>query len=178
MTYAAIFQLEQFDFSDARVFEWGTGYSSLFWADRCKDVISIDHNEEWLSFTLEKGRENIKVIKADLDVYASCIKNFSGKFDVIVIDGDTRNRLRYYCTIYALEKLAPGGLVVLDNSDWQPNSCQLLRDNGFMQFDYAGLGPINPYAWCTSLFVKESLKFKRKPVSPGIVPGGLESVRD
>ncbi len=178
MTYSAIFQIEQYSFEGMTAFEWGTGYSSLFWAKRCAHLTTIDHNKEWTDFVKNKNSKNIQAYTVDISDYATSITSFSQPFDLIIIDGDTKNKMRYSCAIHAMAKLATGGLIILDNSDWQPNACQLLRSNGFSQSDYMGLGPINPYAWCTSFFHKAPVKFPRKPISPGFVPGGLESVRD
>ena len=40
-TYPAIEYISQFDYTDKTVFEFGCGYSSMFWAKRAKKVISI-----------------------------------------------------------------------------------------------------------------------------------------
>lgn len=45
-TYPAIEYLSQFDYGGKRVFEYGCGYSSLFWAERAAKVISIEDNPE------------------------------------------------------------------------------------------------------------------------------------
>ena len=46
-TYPAIEYLSQFDFSDKTVFEFGCAYSSVFWAERAKKVISVEDNPIW-----------------------------------------------------------------------------------------------------------------------------------
>ena len=40
-TYPAIEYLSQFDYSNKEIFEYGCGYSSMFWANRAKKVTSI-----------------------------------------------------------------------------------------------------------------------------------------
>jgi len=40
-TYPAIEYISQFDLKDKSMFEWGSGYSSIFFARRCKNIISI-----------------------------------------------------------------------------------------------------------------------------------------
>lgn len=39
-TYPAIEYISQLDLSDMNVFEWGSGYSTLFFEKRCKKIIS------------------------------------------------------------------------------------------------------------------------------------------
>ena len=46
-TYPAIEYLSQFDYSDKKVFEFGCGYSSPFWAERAAEVVSIEDNPIW-----------------------------------------------------------------------------------------------------------------------------------
>ena len=46
-TYAAIDYLDQLDFSEKRVFEYGSGNSTLYWSQRCKAVVAVEHSEEW-----------------------------------------------------------------------------------------------------------------------------------
>ena len=43
-TYPAIEYLSQFDYTDKQIFEFGCGFSSLFWAKRAEKVISIEHS--------------------------------------------------------------------------------------------------------------------------------------
>ena len=48
-TYPAIEYLSQFDYSQKEIFEFGCGYSSMFWANRAKKVTSIEDNINWFS---------------------------------------------------------------------------------------------------------------------------------
>jgi len=178
MTYAALFQLEQFDLSGADIFEWGGGYSSIYWADRCKSLNTVEHDPKWSGFVSGRGLPNVVCHEVGLDRYAEHIDTLERKFDVIVVDGYIHESMRLRCAKHALRWLKEGGLIIVDNSDWLANTCAFLREQGFNQSDYSGLGPINDYPWCTSLFFQGSLKLPRKAQSPGFVPGGLRNVRD
>jgi len=79
-------------------------------------------------------------------------------YDVIVIDGICR----YDCARVAVGRVREGGLVVLDNSDWYPNTAKLLREAGLIQVDFSGLGPINYYSWTTSLFLTREVSLRAK----------------
>jgi hypothetical protein len=46
-TYPAIEYLQQLDFRDRRVFEWGSGNSSLFWARVAGRVTSVEDDTDW-----------------------------------------------------------------------------------------------------------------------------------
>jgi predicted O-methyltransferase YrrM len=178
ITYTALFQIEQFDFSSADIFEWGGGYSSLFWSERCKSINTVENDPEWVEFVRKKQCHNVTCHHVELKDYASYIDKFDHNFDVIVIDGYIHDGMRRMCAEYALSHLNEGGLLILDNSDWLAKTTQYLRENGFNQSDYYGFGPINNYPWCTSLFHNGQLALPRRSISPGFVPGGIKNVRD
>jgi len=53
-TYPAIEYLNNLDLSDLKVFEYGSGFSTLYWSKRCKYVVSVEHDEEWFNLISEK----------------------------------------------------------------------------------------------------------------------------
>ena len=46
-TYPAIEYLSNLDLSQKRVFEYGSGNSSLWWATRCQEIVAIELDREW-----------------------------------------------------------------------------------------------------------------------------------
>jgi hypothetical protein len=109
ITYAALFQLEQYDFGNCKVFEWGSGYSSLFWSPRVHSLVSIDHDPSWHEFVVQKNLSNVEARLVDLAKYADSIVGAAELFDVIVIDGYIHEATRYHCARLCTEYLAPGG---------------------------------------------------------------------
>ena len=75
-----------------------------------------------------------------------------GPFDIIVIDG----RHRVLCARYALEALKPDGIIVWDNTDRDRyrEGYAYLESQGFQRRDFDGMGPINNFAWRTSIFYR------------------------
>jgi hypothetical protein len=57
-TYPAIEYLSHLDLSEFSVFEYGSGYSTLFWLKRVKEIISVEHDKGWY----EQIRKNINGI--------------------------------------------------------------------------------------------------------------------
>ena len=159
-TFPAIEYLSQLDWSGADVFEFGCGNSTLWWSNRAKSVTSVESDREW--FELVKGRigNNCSVhFETDADRYAEYVSRFDG-FDVIVIDGIFLDGGRLKCTERSIESLRPGGLIVLDNSDWLPRSSEILRDSGLIEVDMAGVAPLNIHASTTSLFFNRDFRMK------------------
>lgn len=119
----------------ARVFEWGSGASTLWLARRSTQVVTIEHDGAWaqavrrlipdgaavdlrtIPGTPAAGLpDEVRSVKAgarDLDfrTYVEAIDEAGGDFDLIVIDG----RARAACLQRALPHLAADGMIVVDN---------------------------------------------------------------
>lgn len=136
-TYDAIDEVETWlaaRAEPARVFEWGSGASTLWLSRRVGSITTVEHHRgfaEHIAPTLAE-RANItslivepvesatpKVPSAkeghkglDFAGYVAAIETADGPFDLIVIDG----RAREACLRAALPHLADGGLIVFDNT--------------------------------------------------------------
>jgi FkbM family methyltransferase len=177
MTYSAIFYLQQLNLKNSSVFEWGSGNSSLYFSNQASNIVSIESNPEWFDYVKRHKQANQDVVLRSQYDYCSSINEYQERFDVIVIDGDIFRRLE--CAKYAIKKLAHGGIIVLDNSDWLPNTTAFLRYSGFTQIDFAGPGPINSYLWCTSVFFKGGISIPSiARARPGFLASGIHNVRD
>ncbi len=168
-TYPAIEFLIQFNFTDKRVFEYGAGNSSLFWAARAREVVAVESDRQWFNRISGNRPSNLLLnFHADKENYVSCITRQEGKFDVIVIDGQWRNACAAICDAY----LNSHGMIVVDNSDRHYKGCDLLRKKGFFQVDFSGLSPVNSYASTTSVFIHAGTNIQ-KGFSPSDPAGGL-----
>lgn len=182
-TYPAIEALKNWDLSDKRVFEYGAGYSTLFWASRAKEVVSVEHNRAWYEKIATLAPSNVRLILAPIDkkedyhpspeireqfkTYAEAI---DGRFQIIVIDGYAKSRVRYQCAQAALPHLDENGLIVLDNSDWLPATAMFLREANLIEVDFNGLVPGNDHTQTTSFFFTREFNFRpagpRQPIMP------------
>jgi hypothetical protein len=62
ITYPALEVLKQIVNPSFRVFEFGCGNSSLWWAARAAKVVSVDHNENWIQHISAQKQENLTLI--------------------------------------------------------------------------------------------------------------------
>lgn len=155
-TYPAIDFIKSLDLSEKRLFEFGSGNSTLFWSQNCKEVLSVEDNKYWFNkISKQIKREKIKNVKLIYaprkSNYLSAIRKSSKKLDIIVIDGSYREECINKNTI---NKLKPKGFIILDNSDKYPQISKKLEVFGFKKIDFNGIGPINPYTWTTTFFYK------------------------
>lgn len=171
-TYPAIEYLSSFDFKDCDVFEFGSGNSSLFWASRAHSVTSVENNKEWFQIVNKRKHENQLLLhRSDEADYVKSLAEQNRLFELVVIDGEWRER----CVVEAVNCLKDGGMVVLDNSDRiiEKKCSKFLREQGFIQMDFSGFGPINGYCWTTSCFMKTPTLLQRNFDGPKPI-GGLD----
>lgn len=115
ITFKALRFLKKCVNPSSKVFEWGSGMSTLWWETRTAQVFSVENNERWFRRikSLSNGNAEIR-LRTDPVAYVDTIKEFPAEFfDVIVIDGIERLK----CFNTALGRLRPGGLLVVDNTD-------------------------------------------------------------
>jgi hypothetical protein len=164
-TYPAIEYLKQLDLSDKTIFEYGSGNSTRFWAQRCKKLISVEDNKEWFEKIKASIPDTVEYcLFEEREKYIESIRQFPNEFDIIIIDGSHR----YDCAVEALKKLRDDGFVILDNSDWRELSSKLLRSADLIEVDMSGFGPINGYTWTTSFYFKRNVQLspahERQPI--------------
>ena len=156
-TYPAIEYLNQIDLSHMRVLEFGSGFSTLYWARRTKSVVSIEDNKSWYERMKPKLPGNVTYIHAPThDDIVRAASELQQEFDLIINDG----LYRYDCAVASRSKLADGGIVIVDNSDWCAKTCAYYRDSDLIEVDMAGFTPLNEYPMTTSFFFSRSAKLK------------------
>lgn len=187
-TYPATEQLAKWDFSACDVLEYGSGNSTLWWGARARTVTAVENSQEWYEQVRPRLAENVTLLLREVDMehpdpaqverYVEAVDGL-GEFDVIVVDGVNLEGVRQACAMRALGHLRPGGLFIVDNADWLPETCRKMRAEGFIEMDFCGLGPLNGHAETTSLFVKGDLRIPpAADTHPGFSVGGLRLDRD
>lgn len=156
----------------AKVFEYGSGASTIWLARRAGSVTSVEHDPGWYAhvgsyvadhdhvrllhrppapagpggtaFGSSKGRGR----GMDFESYVTEIAEHQGPFDVIVIDG----RAREACLQAALPHLAAGGMIVYDNAG-RARYRAGIEAAGLELHDLRGLTPALPYPEHTALLL-------------------------
>jgi hypothetical protein len=168
ITYPAIEYLRGLDFRDKRIFEFGAGASTLFWAERARQVVSVESDPAWYERVRPQLPPHVEIhLAEEASDFVSVLEAQEIAPDVIVIDGIERRG----CSEAALAQLARGGVVILDNSDWYFEEAALLRTGGLLQVDFTGFGPLSGCTTTTSFFFHRDFAFRpsqdRQPL-PGI----------
>lgn len=144
-----------------RVFEYGSGGSTVFLASLGVQLVSVEHDEEWYKEVsrrladLAEGTVDYRFVppgegecrgsdgyksaiplysKRNFGKYAKTIAEFPNDwFDTLLIDG----RVRVDCAKEGLPKVKQGGYVVLDNSKRERYAeiRQLMQDYPKLEFE-------------------------------------------
>jgi hypothetical protein len=154
----------------ARVFEWGSGASTVWLSRRAGSVTSIEHDAAWADIVEPVLPTNavVEVVppvpaigapgeqlsgKAgfeglDFGSYVAALDDHDGTFDLVVVDGRARNA----CFDRAVTRLAPGGVLVFDNVDRQRYRDAIASSPVAVDVEWTrGLTPALPYPTRTAL---------------------------
>jgi hypothetical protein len=154
-TYGAIAFLEPRLRANMSIFEFGSGNSTLWWSRRVSRVASCEHDSDWYEDVRSRLPSNVEYRLATLGEngeYAQSVLQGHRTFDIVVIDG----RDRVACALNTPRALKGDGVIVWDNSDRSEyqSGYDYLVEQGFKRIDFWGMGPINTYGWCTSIFYR------------------------
>jgi len=114
---------------DWDVFEYGCGYSSIWWSIYANSVTSVENNYNWAcalndyynNHNINNTCVKYRIINEKYDIgtggyfspYVNSINEDDKLYDCIVIDGECRNT----CVYEALKHIKKGGIIILDNAD-------------------------------------------------------------
>lgn len=140
---------------DARVFEYGGGGSTLWFLDRGASVVTVEHDRDWaraLSDAVPADRWELLERSSDnaFEDYVSAILAFPDHaFDVVVVDGRERGR----CLLAAVEKVRPGGLLILDDSD-RARYAAAMDQVDWPRREVVGFAPAKPTLAYSTVFTR------------------------
>ena len=168
-----------------RVFEYGSGGSTLFWLNHSAECVSIEHNPEWYKLMHHRlkdmdgidyrlvqpeATEDRKISDtADPNLALSEDETFRGfNFINYVRQIETfpndffdivliDGRARPACIMHSVTKVKVGGLLILDNSDrgYYLSKTRCYLNN-FSEKEFIGAIPANSFWSTTTIFTKNT----------------------
>jgi hypothetical protein len=156
-SFGAIRFLESWVKRQHKVFEFGSGGSTFFFGRRAGHITSMESHTEWHSrvqtLFRERGITNLDcelhpLADGQLEGYRQSPffqRVLAGQWDIIVIDcfcgflDGSYGQLRRYAFELSLNQVAPGGLIILDDS-WLYSELLIPRV-GWEIRNYVGIGP-------------------------------------
>lgn len=154
-TYNSIQFIDQLVPGHSDVLEIGGGNSTIFWINRGNKVLTLETNIRWIQTVLgsSTNQTNLHELIHIKDESNDCIKQSiaNRKFDVVVNDGIGG---RTQIADHLLESLNPSGILIWNNSERIEYSDKIseIKNRGWKELSFHGMGPINAYASSTSIF--------------------------
>ena len=155
MNYPIIALLNERLTNDLTLFEYGSGYSTIYYGNRVCSVDSIEYDQNWLDRMREHLPENANVQYIEQDVdgkYCRAIHEYEQDFDVVVIDG----RDRINCVKQAINKLTDRGVIILDDSHRKEYLPAIVHAEqcGFRALNVEGIKPTGGRIYRTTIIYR------------------------
>ncbi len=155
-TYPAIDLLKERVKPDLRVFEFGSGYGTMWWAKHAKKVTTVEHSREWFEKMRPLYPKNVCYLYCELEYggkYCTTPTLFDPiKFDIIIVDG----RDRVNCMHKSVDALSEGGVMILDNANRANygSGSDYVKSCGYKELKLYGPTPSVSHENATSFFYR------------------------
>lgn len=150
IAYPALRFLEARVQKSFKVFEFGSGMSTLWWAKRVSSVNSVEHDKDWYDRVAPSLPPNASITFADGEEY---VQSAAGQdFDIVVVDGIQRPD----CAMNSISSLSHDGVILWDNTDELADRAGhvFMEEAGFKRLDFFGFGPLMVRESCTTIFYR------------------------
>lgn len=185
LVFDAIDYLEQHLPMHSRVFEYGSGGSTLFWLRHGSSCVSVEHEAHWYALLRPQlarepsvdyrfvrpepvATECLPLDPADPAQYASAdlaLRDYSFRAYVSQIDEFADGtfdvvlidgRARTSCIMHAARKVATGGMLILDNAERSYYTAQAGDFlRGFSRTQFSGVSPCGTEMSRTDIYMRD-----------------------
>ena len=139
------------------IFEFGSGNSTFYYAQRAQKVISVEHDKAWFEKVSTTKPQNSEMIFCELEeggAYSKMPVHIGLKFDIIIVDGRDREN----CCYNSVSALSDEGVVILDDTECEMYAAAIIffKKQGFRELSFSGISPGLFYRKSTSVFYKDN----------------------
>ena len=157
MNYSIVEFLKERLTKDITLFEYGSGFSTLFYSKHVKNVISIEYNKKWFDYIKKIPSSNSEIYFYEKDFdgrYCCAIHDFEYLYKIVIVDG----RDRVNCIKQSVSKLTCDGVIILDDSNrkYYKDGIFFLNEHGFRELSFYGLKPNEAFTSKTSVFYRDN----------------------
>jgi len=156
-SYPSIDFLKYRNYEEKIVLEFGGGQSTLWWAERAKNVVTLEGDKGWYEkikgnmpdnadltyVSMESKEANVSQVKESLSE-----KNHE-EYDVIIIDG----LYRFEMIDIAINYLKEDGIIICDNAEGY-GFYEGFKERGLSRVDFFGNAPGVVLPHCTSIYFR------------------------
>lgn len=136
---------------DMRVFEYGSGNSTVWLSARVLSIKAVEDDASWATHVRTLASSNVEVVfEGDQDAYVR--SSGDELYDVIIVDG----KWRVECVGFAVNQLTERGILVLDDTERElyAPAFRLMKSRGFREISIGGLGALSNDLKETTIFYR------------------------
>ncbi len=127
---------------DMVIFEYGSGFSTLYFQNYVKKIRSIEQNKKWFEEISNRVSNNVEINFYGPDHgldNAKSINFYAEKYDLIIVDAADR----FECVRQAIPFLKPEGVLLLDDSQRisYKSIFEFMQGEGYKEITIGGLKP-------------------------------------
>jgi precorrin-6B methylase 2 len=157
VTYSFIDFIAERIKKDHTVFEFGSGNSTFYYAQRAQKVVSVEHDKAWYEKVSATKPQNSEMIFCELEeggAYSKMPVQIGLKFDIIIVDGRDREN----CCYNSVSALSDEGVIILDDTECEmyATAISFFKTQGFRELSFSGISPGLFYRKSTSVFYKDN----------------------
>jgi precorrin-6B methylase 2 len=140
-----------------KIFEFGAGYSTLFYASLVRKVISVETRQIWIDKITDELQKNsvtnVNLLHIEKNKFAESIKAFS-LLDLVVVDSMERKK----CIEVSIDCLSESGAIIVDNLEREDlkEGIDFLHASGFKSVIFTGIGPLRTALSKTGIFYRKN----------------------
>ena len=155
MNFPVVRSLEERLTKDLSLFEFGSDYSTLFYAKKVRAVTSVEFDKKWLNIIKTQVPDNVNIIFKREDVdgdYCRVIGEIGDQYDVVIVDG--RNEVN--CIKQSISALSSQGVILLDDSQREryQEGIDFAKSKGFKALNLEGLKATGTEVDRTTIFYR------------------------
>ncbi len=137
--------------------EFGSGFSTIWLAQRVKQLVSVDHDKAWYGIVNDAMEQfdikNVDLIcEPSLILYHKAVDKYNKTFDFVFIDGYKSKRVE--CVNETYKKVRPNGILILDDSHKPYHSSIFKLLNDWERMDFKSPCKTGGYRY-TSIWIKK-----------------------
>jgi hypothetical protein len=183
LVYDAIDFLNALPLAGSRIFEYGSGGSTLYWLNRGAECVSVEHNPDWYKRMQHRLKSTDKIDYrlvlpepadhgeahdvSDPKQYLSddvLFRGYDFRRYVCQIDSfpddffdivSIDGRARPACIMHSVTKAKTGGILILDNAErtYYFEKTKGCLDN-YEKKGFFGAGPVMEHMWKTDIYLR------------------------
>jgi hypothetical protein len=153
LSYPMIMLLNKVLSKEMKVLDFGTGFSTAYFAQKCEDVTVFEYSPFWNIIMSHRLPENVSWVLTESE--KSDFINQKDLYHILLID--CKNSRKAEALSLGLKKIKSNGVIIVDDSEdmLESDLFNLIQSKGYKRLDYWGIYPEEFNNKCSTLFYKE-----------------------